>query len=87
VTNGHAPPTDIEFQLSRLTYGHLKKLRKLQGTPEAEDYFDEILDLVVPGGIDDLPFLEARGVIDRLMKELQGAMSGKAEPVAPSLPV
>jgi hypothetical protein len=87
MTNGSVETaTEIELDVSQLTYGMLRKLRKLQASnPEAaEDYFDELVALVVPGGIDDLPFLEAKAVLDRLGTLLREGMAGKDQPAAPS---
>ena len=80
--------SEIELHVERLTYGDLRKLRKLQANdPEAaEDYFDELVGRVVDGGIDDLPFLEAKAVLDRLGTLLREGMAGKDQPAAPSLP-
>ena len=62
-----------------MTYGDLRKLRKLQATnPEAaEDYFDELVRGVVDGGIDDLPFLEAKAVLRPARHALTGGHGGK----------
>ena len=80
--NGH----QIELQMDNLTYGQIRKLRKLAQTDRlaAADYGDELLQQVMPVPIDDLPVLQALELIHRFQTIMEEGMAGKALPLASS---
>jgi hypothetical protein len=81
-----APATSVAFDLSKLSYGDLRRLQSLGTmTPEAGQVaLDSMLDKVVVGGLDAIPIVEFNATIVALKAEIDAAMSGKNELAAPS---
>lgn len=72
------------FQLEKLTYGDLRRLRTIdQGNASDLAFFDDVLDRAIVGGIDAVPLTEASTVIRALMKAMNEAMSPSGPPAAP----
>ena len=87
MSNGATETAGVELRMDRITFGQIRKLRKLQSADPgaAEEYANELLDLAVPG-LDDLPVLDALDAIRRFNLVMQEGMQGKDQPPAPSLP-
>ena len=84
MSNG-AVATGVAYQLDRLSYGDLRRLRKLNAGGDVDmDAFDEILDRAVVGGVDAIPITEMRSVMQGLMAAINEAMSGSGPSPAPS---
>jgi branched-subunit amino acid ABC-type transport system permease component len=80
-SNGHIPA----FDLSRLSYGDLRRLQQLDPTtPEGQELLDVILARAVVGGLDAIPVTAITATISGLMAAITEAMSGKGQPAAPS---
>jgi hypothetical protein len=83
-TNGH----DVAFDLSRLSYGDLRRLQKLNTTngvtDDAQALVDEILEKSVLGGLDAIPLRGLRATVVALMAAIEQEMSGQGQPAAPS---
>lgn len=79
--NGHLP----DFDLSRLSYGDLRRLQQLDATtPEGQEVLDGILARCVVGGLDAIPVTGIAATVTALMAAITEAMSGKGQPAAPS---
>lgn len=79
--NGHTP----QFDLSSLTYGDLRRLQLLDTADgQAQTVVDALLEKVVIGGLDAIPFREVRQTVTALMAEIQEEMSAQGPPAAPS---
>lgn len=82
MSNGDTP--GYHFQLEKLTYGDLRRLRTIdQGNAADLAFFDEVLDRAIVGGIDAVPLTEASTVIRALMRAMNEAMSPSGPPAAP----
>lgn len=85
MTNGNGNGPGYAFQLDRLTYGDLRRLRKIdQSKPQDLEFFDELLDRGIVGGVDDIPISDVGNVIRALVRAMNEAMSGSGQPAAPS---
>lgn len=91
--NGHAVEpavvdTGVAFDLSRLSYGDLRRLQKLNTangvTDDAQALVDEILEKSVLGGLDAIPLRGLRATVVALMAAIEQEMSGQGPPAAPS---
>jgi hypothetical protein len=83
-TNG-AVDTGVAYQLDHLSYGDLRKLRKIDAGGHVDlDTFDEILDRAIVGGVDAILITEMRDVMRGLMRAINEAMSGSGLSPAPS---
>lgn len=89
-TNGHYAVADppaapgVQFDLARLSYGDLRRLQTL--TPDSADaqaVVDALLDKVVIGGLDAIPFREVKATVVALMATIQEELSGQGQPAAP----
>jgi hypothetical protein len=88
MSNGHVDPAQLHIDANKITWGDLKKLRKLERSdPDAAlDFGDELIERAVGCPIDDLP----AGDVLRLQREwqerLRESMSGAGgASAAPSL--
>ena len=72
-----APPTP-QFDLSRLTYGDLRRLQTVDAsTLDGLALLDTILDKAVVGGLDAIPIAALKSTVTALMEAITEAMSGK----------
>lgn len=85
--NGDIHPQGVPaFDLSRLSYGDLRRLQQLDAaTPEGQEVLDIILARAVVGGLDAIPVTAILDTFKALLTEMTQAMSGKGALAAPSL--
>lgn len=77
--------TGVQFDLSKLSYGDLRRLQAMTPTSlVSQETIAIVLDKVVIGGLDAIPLLRLKEVVVELMAEVTEAMSGKNAPAAPS---
>lgn len=77
-------PVSVRFDLSALSYGDLRRLQSLDaGTGEAQAVVDALLEKVVVGGLDAIPFREVKATVVALMAQIQEEMSGSGQPATP----
>lgn len=73
--------TSVEFDLSRLTYGDLRRLQTVDpSNMDGLALLDTILEKAVIGGLDAIPIAALKSTIVALMEAITDAMSGKDEP-------
>jgi hypothetical protein len=69
------------FDLSRLTYGDLRRLQTVDATnADGLALLDGILEKAVVGGLDAIPIASLKATVTGLMAVITEAMSGKEEP-------
>jgi len=72
-----APPEGVTFELSRLSYGDLRRLQTVDATnPAGLELLDTILEKAVVGGLDAIPVLQLRQTMTALMQAITAGMSG-----------
>lgn len=71
-------PPGPTFDLSRLTYGDLRRLQTVDAsTMDGLGLLDTILEKAVVGGLDAIPIAALKSTVTALMEEITEAMSGK----------
>jgi hypothetical protein len=79
--DGPEPAPLPRFDLSRLTYGDLRRLQTVDATnADGLALLDGILEKAVVGGLDAIPIVALKGTVTALMEAITEAMSGKDEP-------
>jgi hypothetical protein len=79
-----APPVSVEFDLSSMTYGDMRRLQTMDAsTPAGQAVLDTVLEKAVIGGIDAIPLRELRAVVVALMAHIAEEMSAKNAQAAP----
>lgn len=78
------PVPGVQFDLSKLSYGDLRRLQSLDtANGDAQTVVDALLEKVVIGGLDAIPFREVQATVVALMATIQQEMSVSGQPAAP----